>query len=130
MKLLGLVVALVIIAIGMVGVFARNALLSFGQYSITSAGLYVIAVIRVGMGTVLIAAASRSRFPNTLRLFGVVAIIAGLTTPLLGATRARAILNWWTAEGSMAVRLIAVLIVAFGCFIAYALAAGRRPAIS
>lgn len=108
--------------------FAPDALLSFGRYSVSSTGLHVIAAIRVAMGIVLIAVASHSRFPTTLRLFGGVAIIAGLTTPLLGVAGARAMLNWWTLEGSMALRSIAVLIVAVGCFIAYAMAAGRRPA--
>lgn len=130
MKLLGLLVALLIVLIGVVGLVAPDALLSFGQYSVTSTGLYVIAVMRVGIGIVLIAVASRSRLPTALRMFGAVAIIAGLTTPLLGVSRAQAILYWWTAQGLMAVRLDALVIVALGFFIAYAIAAGRRSVAS
>jgi small basic protein len=82
------------------------------------------------MGIVLIGIATRSRFPTALQLFGAVAVIAGLTTPLLGVSRAQAIFNWWTTQGLMAVRLVAVVIVALGCFIAYAVAAGRRSVAS
>lgn len=128
MKLPSLLIALFIIAIGIVGVIAPYRLLSLGQYSVTPIGLYVVAALRVGIGLVLFRVASASRAPKTLRVFGVVAVIAGLTTPLLGVGRALAIRDWWLAQGPMAIRLWAGVFLVIGVFIAYAVAAGRRPA--
>jgi uncharacterized membrane protein YwaF len=60
----------------------------------TPTGLYAIAVLRIAIGLVFVFAAPASRAPRTLRVFGLVVIIAGLMTPWFGVTRAQATLNW------------------------------------
>jgi hypothetical protein len=95
---------------------------------LTPRGLYAIAVLRVGIGLVLMLAAPISRSPKTLRVLGAVAIVAGITTPLFGVGRARAIVDWETTQGTALLRVVAALVVALGGFIAFAVAGGRRPA--
>jgi hypothetical protein len=126
MRVLGLLVAVFIMLVGVAGVFAPDSLMTFGRYAVTPGGLYVTAALRVSIGLVLILVAPISRAPRTLRVFGVVAIVGGFATLLIGADRARAILDWQSSQGGMLIRVGAGLALAMGGFIAFAVGAGRR----
>ncbi len=126
MRYFALLVAAFIALVGVTGVFAPDTLLGFRQYAATSAGLYTIAVVRVGIGVVLILAASRSRTPRLLRVVGGVVLLAGLMTPVVGVERVRAILDWEAAQGTGLIRAGAVLAVALGGFLAFAVTPARR----
>ena len=102
MRFLALLVALFIVVVGMAGVFAPDSLVTVGRYVVTPVGLYAIAALRVGIGLVLILVAPVSRAPKTLRAIGAVVLVAGLTTPLFGVERARAILDWEATQGTIA----------------------------
>src|SRR6266849_5283664 len=118
MRSLALLVALFIMVVGMAGVFAPDSLLTAGRYVVTPVGLYAIAVFRVGIGFMLILVAPISRAPQTLRAFGAVTLVAGLTTPLFGVERTRAIVDWAATQGTALLRVVAGLVLAIGGFIA------------
>ena len=84
MKTLAFGVALVIMAVGAVGVVVPSDLIWIAQRSLTSGAFYVIATVRVAFGLVLISVASVSRAPKTLRVLGYLIVIAGITTALTG----------------------------------------------
>lgn len=128
MRSLALLVAFFIMVVGMVGVVTPDSLMTVGRYVVTPVGLYAIAALRVGIGLVLMLVAPISRVPRTLRAFGAIVLVAGLTTPLFGVERTRAIFDWEATQGTALIRVGAGLAVAIGAFIAYAVAAGRRPA--
>jgi len=73
----------------------------------------------------LILAASHSRWPRTLRLLGAVVCLQGLSATLLGLDHARAIMEWEGMQGSALLRGGAVVALATGIFVAFAVA--RRP---
>src|SRR5450432_1278584 len=125
MKLLASIVGVMFIIIGLVGVIFPNSLLTVGQHLVTPTGLTIVAGLRIGIGLVLILAASASRMPKTLRVFGVIILIGGLLTPLLGADRARAMLDWWAAQGPVFTRMVAGFAIAIGAFIAFVFATSR-----
>ena len=122
-----LLVGVFIVAIGMLGVTAPLGLLAAVRSILTPLGLYLVAALRVVFGAALLLAAPSSRAPRALRLLGLVMLVAGLTTPLFGIDRARAMLDWWSAWGPTFMRVWAGLAVAFGAFVVYAVAP-RRPA--
>lgn len=126
MRSLALLVALFIMLVGVAGVFAPDSLMTIGRSVATPVGLYAIAALRVGIGLVLMLVAPVSRAPRTLRVFGAVALVAGLTTPLFGVERTRAILDWESTQGTALIRVGAGLALAIGGFIAFAVGAGRR----
>jgi hypothetical protein len=128
MRSLALLVAFFIMVVGMVGVVTPESLMTVGRYVVTPVGLYAIAALRVGIGLVLMLVAPISRVPRTLRAFGAIVLVVGLTTPLFGVERTRAIFDWEATQGTALIRVGAGLAVAIGAFIAYAVAAGRRPA--
>jgi uncharacterized membrane protein YidH (DUF202 family) len=122
---------LVIMAVGAVGVVVPSGLVWIAQHSLTSGAFYVIAIARIALGLVLIAVASVSRAPKTLRVLGYFIVIAGIATALMGLAgmeRARAIIEWWLQQGSGVVRLTGVVVLALGGFVAYACAPARRAA--
>lgn len=128
-KTLAFVVALVIIAVGTVGILVPSDLVWMARHLVTSGAFYAIATVRVVFGLVLISVASVSRAPRTLRVLGYLILIAGITTALMGLVaieHARTIIEWWLQQGSIVVRLTGVLVLIFGGFIAYACAPTRH----
>jgi len=91
-------------------------------------GLYVSAGIRVVVGIVLLIAAPASRFPTTLRVFGAIALVAGLFLLFLPIEVWGPYLQWWTVDHLTLFRTIfAIAAPLLGAFFAYA-ATPRRPA--
>jgi hypothetical protein len=128
MRALALLVALFIMVVGLAGLITPDSLLTVGRYMVTPGGLYVVAALRVGIGLVLMLAATNSRAPRTLRAFGIVAIVAGLATPLFGVERTRAVFEWEARQGTALIRVGAALALAIGGFIAFAVTPARRHA--
>jgi hypothetical protein len=125
MRWFGFFVGLCIAALGVLGVAAPMILLDFAAFALTEAGIYVAAALRIAIGIALIAIAGTSRLPRTLRVFGALIIVVGFITPFLGIERARAIVDWWSAQGAMFMRAWAAVAVTFGLFIIYAVAPRR-----
>jgi hypothetical protein len=128
-KTVALMVALFVMAVGVAAVFVPDALMNAATSLMTPGGLYGIAALRVVIGIVLIAAASRSRAPKVLRVFGAIAIIGGVFTPIFGLDRSRAALAWEAAQGVVFVRLGGAFALILGAFLAFAVT-GRRTATS
>ena len=127
-KLLAIVLGLAIAAIGVFGVAAPSALLEFGRLLQTTDALYLVATVRVMFGAVLLWVAPSSRTPKVLRVLGILIIIAGIVTPIFGIERSGAMFEWWSSQGALFTRAWAILAVAFGLFIAYAVLSPRRSA--
>lgn len=120
MNRLAALFGLVIAGIGLFGMAAPKALLEMSSFGLTQAGIYAAAAFRVVVGVVLILAAATSRMPKTVRVLGILILIGGIATPLIGVDRARAVVDWWSALGPLFMRVWAGLAVAFGLFIVYA----------
>jgi hypothetical protein len=115
-------------AIGLVGVVTPSIILDIGRSLLTPAALYTVAALRIGIGVVLVRYASASRLPSVLRIVGIVIIIVGVLTLFLGVERSRAILDWWSNQGSTFMRFCLIGPMAVGLFIVYALSSPRRTA--
>jgi hypothetical protein len=124
MRILALLVALFIMVVGVAGVFAPDVLIRMGRYVVTPGGLYSIAVLRVGIGLVLILVARISRAPKTLRVVGTVVLVAGLATPLFGVERTRAVLEWESTQGAALIRIGGGLALALGGVLTFAVTSG------
>ena len=122
MALVALTLSLVIAVVGVVGLIAPASLLAISLPFLTAAGLYAAAALRVVLETALFVAAPTSRAPKTVRTLGVVIIVAGLITPLIGVERARTIIEWWAAQGPAFMCLWAGVALTLGLFLAYAIA--------
>ena len=106
--------------LGGVGVVAPGRLIAFVQRWQSRTGLYVIGLLRVGLGVAVFLAAPDSRAPLALRALGVAAITVGVATPMFGVERFRSVLAWWAARGAFFVRAWAVVAVVIGLLLVYA----------
>jgi hypothetical protein len=128
MRLLGLVIGALVILVSAISFVVPDLKLSLERSAMTPAGLYAIALLRIGIGLVFVVAAPASRAPRTVRLLGLVVIIAGLMTPWLGVTRAQATVNWVASAGPWLMRLDACVGMAVGAFLVYVFRAPTRRA--
>jgi hypothetical protein len=126
MRLLGFLIAFLLAVIGLTGVIAPDCLMTIGRHSVTPVGLCIVAALRISIGLVLALVAPISRAPTTLRTLGIIAVLAGVATLLVGAERAQAILEWWFGQGPVFLRLSAGIALVLSSFIAYSLIPARR----
>ncbi len=120
MRLLAQCVGILAIAVGITGVISPASLIAVGYHALTPVALYVVAALRIGIGLVLIGAASGARMPKTVRVLGTLILLAGLATPFIGIDRARAMLDWWAGDGTLLLRLSLCVAIAIGALIVYA----------
>lgn len=119
-------VALVTIGIGIGGIISPDTVMPLRRlYYATPGRFYAAGAVRVAMGLVLILAAASSRWPWTLRAMGAVMCLQALAATLLGLERARSILEWEAMQGTALLRAGAVVALASGAFIAFAVT--NRP---
>jgi hypothetical protein len=79
------------------------------------------------MGLVVIVGGRGSRAPKTLRLFGALMCMQGLSATILGPEHARTVLEWETVRPAL-LRSGAIVALASGVFMVFALTTGRRRA--
>lgn len=120
MSLLVALFALFIGALGLVGLARPERLIRFATSWQTPTGLYVAAALRIVLGLALFLAAPDSRAPVTLRILGVVTLVAGLATPFFGLERFHRVLDWWAALRPAFKRAWAGCALAFGLLLFYA----------
>ena len=119
MRLLGLVLGVLVILGSAISFATPDLRLSLERSVITPPGLYAIAALRIAIGLVFVFAAPASRAPRTLRVLGLIVIIAGLSTPWFGVARSRAVLDWLASAGPLLMRLDASVGMALGGFLVY-----------
>jgi len=128
LKLVATILSLAIAGIGALGVLAPGLLLEFGRTVSAPQAIYAVAAVRVVFGALLILVATESRMPGTLRLIGVVIVVAGLVTPLLGAERFLEAFGRFAAQGALLRRAVAILPLIVGLFFVYAINSDRHGA--
>jgi uncharacterized membrane protein len=126
MRWLGFVVGALVICASAISVAVPDLRLSLDRSMMTPAGLYAIAALRIAIGLLFVLAATVSRAPRTLRMVGLIVIIAGLVTPGFGVARAEAVMRWWAGAAPWLKRLDAGIGVAFGGFLVYVFRAPPR----
>ena len=127
MRRAALLVALFTVAVGVVGLISPASVTAARRlYFATPTALYTAAAVRVAMGLVVILGVKGSRAPNTLRLLGTLMCMQGFSAALLGPQHARTVLEWETMRPAL-LRAGALVALACGVFMVFALTTGRRP---
>ena len=126
MTIVVLVLSFLVAALGALGLISPMRLLEIVRQFQSPIGLYAAAALRVVLGGALFFAAPSSRAPKVLRILGIIIVVAGLFTPLFGVERFHRLLSWWSGQGAMFLRVWAVLALAFGLLLAYAVAPNLR----
>lgn len=119
MAVVAFALSLLIAALGALGIASPDRLLGVVRRFQSPAGLYAAAAIRLVLGASLFVAAPASKAPEALRILGVVIVVAGLITPLIGIERFRRLLEAWSSMGSGFLRGWAAMALVMGLLLAY-----------
>lgn len=109
--------ALFIAIAGSVGIIAPARLLQWIRSIDFPALLIPMAGLRIFMGVAIWLAASESRYPTALRVFGAIFILAGLALPVIGGSRIQRVADWWLERPPALIRAWAVAALALGLFL-------------
>ena len=126
MKTIALLIALLMVSLGLTGVVWPEGVMQFATYSFTATGLYVAAAVRIVLGGMLLFAATATRTPRTIRIIGLLILVAGIATALISVERAQSMKDWWLGHGPHVLRIAACVPLAVGIFLAWA-TISRRP---
>jgi uncharacterized protein YjeT (DUF2065 family) len=128
MKAIALFIAGLLVLFGLTGVLWPEGLMQLATYSFSKTGLYVVAAVRVIFGGLLFFAASATRTPKTIRVIGLVVVIAGIATAVISPERADLMKTWLLSRGPDTLRIAACFPVAVGIFVGLsALTRERKP---
>ena len=127
MQLVATIMSALLAGLGAIGVFYPDFLLELGRYLSTPNGLLVAAAIRILFGGLLLTAASTSKAPNLLRVFGALILVAGLLTPVYGPERATRLLQIAAANRGEYFRIGGTVAIALGVFFVWALSPRGTP---
>ena len=128
MRMAALLVGLFTVVIAVVGLVSPASVTAVRRlYFATPTGTYTAAAVRLAMGLVVILGATASRTPKTLRVLGALMCMQGLSAAILGPEHARTVLEWETMRPAL-LRAGAIVALASGVFMVFALTTGRRPA--
>jgi hypothetical protein len=122
MTIAALALSVLIIVLSAVGIVAPSRVLAIARWVRTPVGLYAIAALRVLLGAVLFLAAPGARAPQVLRILGILTIVAGVVTPMIGIDRTRRIIDWVEARGPGFIRGWSPVGIVFGLLLIYAIA--------
>ena len=120
MAWLAMALSLLVALVGAVGLVSPERLLETLRHFDSPLGLYGAAALRIALGGALLLSAPASRVPRTLQALGFVILVAGFITPFFGVDRLRAILDWWSGQGSDLLRAWSGFALGLGSFMAYA----------
>jgi hypothetical protein len=127
LKFITAVMCLAIAALGLLGLVVPELLLALGRALLAPPALYAVAAVRVVFGALLIAVASASRGPMTLRILGGFIVVAGLVTPFVSVERFGAAVAW-LSEQLLFVRAVALVPLLLGLLLLYAINPKRHVA--
>lgn len=123
---LALLIGLLLVLQGILGIGVPGMFLRILRFIQTPPLIYLAAITRLVFGVVLFRAATGSRLPKFLRLFGFMFVMGGLFTPFVGTRFAHFILDWWSASGPALVRVFAGVSLVLGILVLYAVVPVRR----
>ena len=108
-----------IVVLGMLGLVQPDRFRAMFS-TMDSRSRYVFAiVIRLALGGFLWFIADELRFPEVMRVFAVIAVLAAVAILIMGRQRLDRMVDWWLTKPDSILRVSAVFAAAFGGFLIY-----------
>ena len=121
MAVLVIAFGVLILMIGLLGAVQPQAFIRLiGRLQAQRRLVPIAVVMRLIMGVALLLAASDSRFPRTLWVLGVIALVAAVTILVLGEDRMWRMVKWFTEAPPNLARFGLLCAAAFGAFLIWA----------
>ena len=121
--LIVLVVSIFDAVMGVLGLVSPAKMVSFVSRWQSKTGLWVAFIVRLAFGISLWLVALTSRAPVFLQVLAVVSVVSALVLPLIGVSRFKSILSWWSSRSPVFIRVWLAVAVVFGVFILWSVVA-------
>jgi uncharacterized membrane protein len=116
-KFILILIAVLLIVLGVTGVFWPPALMDLAKWSFSPKGIYLAAGLRIVIGLLLLVAAGATAMPKTVRVIGAILLVGGIATAFLSAETAQRLASWWLENGEDRLRMTACLPLVLGIFL-------------
>jgi hypothetical protein len=121
--LIVLVVSIFVAGMGVLGLVSPAKMVSFVSRWQSKTGLWVAFVVRLAFGISLWLVAPTSRSSVVLQVLAVVSVVSALLLPLVGVSRFKSILSWWSRQSPGFMRVWLALALVLGVFILWSVVA-------
>jgi len=119
MNLIVALIGWIIVAIGLLGIARLHLIPTAVLAWPPDLLVYITVGTRIVLGLLLFFAAPSCRLPRFTRVIGVIAVLSGIVSALIGASRLESIVQWMSAKPSGVIRLMYTLDIILGAFLAY-----------
>lgn len=116
-------VSLLMIGMGLCGLFAPAALSRGVSFWRSKAGLWAAGAVRAVFGVALWAAAPRSHTPLALQALGAVSLVSGCALPLIGPARFGKLIDWFLGRSAALIRGWCLAAALLGAFVLWSVSA-------
>ena len=117
------VVSIFVAVMGVLGLVSPAKMVSFVSRWQSKTGLWAASIIRLAFGISLWLVAPASRAPVVLQVLAIVSVVSALVLPLVGVSRFKSILSWWSSRSPVFIRVWLAVAVVFGVFILWSVVA-------
>src|SRR4030042_3202966 len=120
MLLIVSVVSIFIACMGILGLVSPARMVSFVSRWQSKTGLWVAFIVRLAFGISLWLVAPTSRASVVLQVLAVLSVVSALVLPLIGISRFKSILSWWSSRSPGFMRVWLAVAGVFALFILWA----------
>ncbi len=113
--------SLIIVLLSAYGFIQPLVLTSFVRRFMAGLGLWVAVVARLILALLLWFSAPLSHTPVTFQVLAILALVAAIGLPIIGAQRILKLLDWVASWRQLAIRLWCLLGVGFGGFLLWSI---------
>jgi len=113
------IIGVVFVCVGIVYLLKPDVLKRMLEFFKQGNRIYFAGLIRFALAIIFLLAARECDITWLIVLFGILFIISGLLVFLLGPERLRPIFEWWQKQSPLLVRILSLLVLAFGSLIIY-----------
>ena len=117
------VVSIFVASMGVLGLASPARMVSFVSRWQSKTGLWVAFIVRLAFGISLWLVAPTSQASVILQVLAVVSVVSALVLPLVGVSRFKSILSWWSSQSPAFMRVWSAVVVVVGVFILWSVAA-------
>ena len=113
------VIAILISAFGIIFILKPHLLNQIMSSLAQGKRIYAAAVIETLMSVILLLAASEARKVGWIVLLGVIYLLGGILTFVLGLEKVKSIIDWWQSRSILVLQFWSILLLLFGVLILY-----------
>jgi hypothetical protein len=119
--LLAQLIGVLIVSLGIAALLKPQLLKIFSGFWSKEKRLYLAGVLRIMFGFILLLAAPKAKLFWVVTIFGLVSLIKGVLLLALKPGRIKSSIHWWSQRPTQAIRALAVLTIALGILLVYAI---------